>query len=92
MTGTYTKAEKKKLNRNDRDVVNDNRERKEEGLAPFKEGIVEITEQSEVPVVSKQTRVVEEVSVNKDVIERDEKVKNTVRRNEVEVEHLDENE
>ena len=72
--------------------MNDNRERKEEGLAPFREGVVEITEQSEVPVVTKQTRVVEEVSVNKDVTERDEKIKDSVRHNEVEVEHLDKNE
>jgi hypothetical protein len=84
----FYESRKKKLNRNDSDAVN-NRERKEEGLAPFREGVVEITEQSEVPVVNKQTRVVEEVSVNKDVTERDEKIKDSVRLNEVEVERLD---
>ena len=76
------------MSRNDREAANE-RERKEEGLAPFREGVVEITEQSEVPVVNKQTRVVEEVSVNKDVTERDEKIKDSVRRNEIEVGRLD---
>jgi len=83
----FYESRKKKLSRNDHEAVNE-RER-EEGLAPFREGAVEITEQSEVPVVNKQTRVVEEVSVNKDVTERDEKIKDSVRRNEVEVERLD---
>jgi hypothetical protein len=83
----FYESRKKKLSRNDREAVNE--WEREEGLAPFREGMVEITEQSEVPVVNKQTRVVEEVSVNKDVTERDEKIKDSVRRNEIEVERLD---
>jgi sporulation protein YlmC with PRC-barrel domain len=85
----FYESRKKKFSSTDRDAVNDNRERNDEPLAPFHEGVVEITEQSEVPVVNKQTRVVEEVSVNKDVTERDEKIKDSVRRNEIEVERLD---
>lgn len=36
----------------------------------FKEGVIEITEQAEVPVVSKQAQVVEEVSLSREVEER----------------------
>ena len=57
-------------------------------LAPFQEGVIEITEHSEVPVVSKEARVVEEISVNKDVTEHNEKVKDSVRKTEVEIEDL----
>ena len=57
-------------------------------LAPFQEGVFEITEHSEVPVISKEARVVEEISVNKDVTERNEKVKDSVRKTEVEIEDL----
>jgi stress response protein YsnF len=53
---------------------------------PFKDGLIEITEHAEVPVVSKEPRVVEEISINKNVEEHREKVKDTVRRNEVDVE------
>ncbi len=88
----FYESRKKKFSRNEGDVVNNNRESKEEGLAPFREGVVEITEQSEVPVVTKEARIVEEVSVNKDVTERDEKINDSIRRNEVEVERLDKNE
>jgi uncharacterized protein (TIGR02271 family) len=60
----------------------------EADLAGFKEGTVEITETDEEPVVSKQTRVVEEVVVSKAVEERTETVRETARRTEVEVEPL----
>jgi uncharacterized protein (TIGR02271 family) len=50
---------------------------------------IELTETSEVPVVAKEARVVEEVSVNKDVEEREETVRDTVRSTEVDVEKLD---
>ena len=55
----------------------------------FKEGEIELTETAEVPVVSKEARVVEEVSLDKDVNERVETVKDTVRKTEVDVEKLD---
>jgi stress response protein YsnF len=58
----------------------------EADLASFKEGEVELTEHTEIPVVSKKSRVVEEVRVGKDVKERDETVRGTVRKTEVDVE------
>lgn len=51
----------------------------------LQEGEVEITERAEVPVVSKEARVVEEVSLNKEVTEREETVSDTVRKTEVDV-------
>jgi len=57
-------------------------------LEPFKDGVIEITEHAEVPVVSKDARVVEEISINKEVEEHTEKVKDSVRKNEVDVEKL----
>jgi uncharacterized protein (TIGR02271 family) len=54
----------------------------------FKEGSVEIQETAEEPVIEKQARVVGEVDVGKDVSERTETVKDTVRRSEVEVEDV----
>ena len=53
---------------------------------------VEITESAEVPVVEKSARVVEEVLVSKEATERTERVTDTVRRTEVEVEQIDTNE
>ena len=58
-------------------------------LNAFREGAIEVSEKSEVAVVSKQARVVEEVVVNKEVGERTETVTDTVRRTDVEVEQLD---
>ncbi|WP_461488172.1 DUF2382 domain-containing protein [Pontibacter sp. HJ8] len=57
----------------------------------FKEGDIEITERAEVPVVDKEARVVEEVSLNKEVEERDETIRGTVRNTEVDIEKLDPN-
>jgi uncharacterized protein (TIGR02271 family) len=54
----------------------------------FREGAIELTETAEEAVVSKQARVVEEVTVGKDVTERTEAVTDKVRRTEVEVEDL----
>jgi uncharacterized protein (TIGR02271 family) len=51
----------------------------------FKEQTIEITERAEEPVVQKEARVVEEVTIGKDVRERDVTVRDTVRRTEVEV-------
>ena len=45
-----------------------------------------MTEMTEEPVVSKQARVVEEVTLHKEVREREETVRDTVRRSDVEVE------
>ncbi len=55
----------------------------------LKEEQLEVTERAEVPVVSKEARVVEEVSLNKEVTEKQESVKDTVRKTEVDVERTD---
>ena len=55
----------------------------------FTEGTIEITETAEQPVVAKTARVVEEVLVNKDVNERTETVRDTVRRSDVDVERIE---
>jgi uncharacterized protein (TIGR02271 family) len=57
----------------------------------FQERTIEATAMSEQPVVSKQARVVEEVRLNKDVEQRTETVRDTVRRTDVEVEQLGNN-
>jgi len=60
------------------------------GMAPgepaFQERTIEVTETDEVPVVSKQTRVKEEIVVRKDVEVRVRAVSDTVRRTEVDIE------
>ncbi len=65
-----------------------NRPASEADFQAFKEGTVELTETAEEPVVSKQARVVEEVVVGKDVTERTEKIRDSVRRTDVEVEEI----
>jgi len=65
-----------------------NRPASEADLQAFKEGAVELTETAEEAVVSKQARVVEEVVVGKDVTERTETIKDSVRRTDVEVEEV----
>lgn len=57
--------------------------------ALFREQTVEMTETAEEAVVGKEARVVEEVLVRKDVGERVETVRDTVRHTEVEVERTD---
>jgi uncharacterized protein (TIGR02271 family) len=57
-------------------------------LNAFGEGQIELTERAEVPVVSKTAQVVEEISVGKDVTERQEVIRDTVRNTEVDVENL----
>jgi len=54
----------------------------------FREGTIELTEHAEVPVVSKDVRVVEEVRLEKEVEERQEVVRDTLRSTDVEVENL----
>ncbi len=51
----------------------------------FREGTMEFTETTEEPVVAKSARVIEEVVIDKQVEERTEKVKDTVKRTEVDV-------
>jgi len=59
--------------------------------ADLREQEVEMRERAEVPVVNKEARVVEEVSLNKDVTERDETIRDTVRDTEVDIDKLDRN-
>ncbi len=61
----------------------------EEDLKNFDEGQIEVIERAEVPVVSKEARVVEEVTIGKDVKERKETVSDTVRKTEVDIENID---
>ncbi len=58
-------------------------------LSAFKEGTIEVTATSEVPVVSKESRVVEEVVVGKTATDRTQTVQDTVRRTDVDVENLE---
>ncbi len=54
----------------------------------FKEGDFEVREHNEVPVVNKDARVVEEVKLDKEVSEREETVRGSVRNTEVDTENL----
>ena len=58
------------------------------GTGDFTDKVVEMTEMSEEAVVSKTARVVEEVNLRKDVTDRVETVKDTLRRDEVEIEKV----
>ena len=57
-------------------------------VATFTDKIIEMTETHEEPVISKTARVTEEVSLHKEVSDRVEKVRDTVRRDEVEIEQV----
>ncbi len=61
-------------------------------LTSFQEGEIEMIERSEVPRVSKETRVVEEITLGKEVEEREETISDTVRRTEVDIENLSKDE
>lgn len=52
---------------------------------------IEEREYDEVPVVNKEARVVEEISLGKDVNEREETVRDTVRNTEVDIDRLQDN-
>jgi uncharacterized protein (TIGR02271 family) len=60
------------------------------GADAFTEKAVELSETREEPVVSKTARVVEEVALGKDVRERTPRVGDTVRREEADIERVDE--
>lgn len=65
-----------------------NRPATEADFNTFKEGQIEITESAERAVVGKEARVVEEISLGKEVTEREEVVRDTVRKTEVDVEQI----
>jgi uncharacterized protein (TIGR02271 family) len=58
------------------------------GATDFADKVVEMTETSEEAVVSKTAHVVEEVNLRKEVTDRVETVKDTLRRDEVEIEKV----
>ncbi|RPI29109.1 MAG: DUF2382 domain-containing protein [Chloroflexota bacterium] len=64
------------------------REVSPEDIDAFKEGTIEMTEKREEVVTDKTAHVVEEVEIHKDVDERTETVRDTVRRTDVEVENV----
>lgn len=57
-------------------------------LRSFEQGSFEVTERAEEAVISKQARIVEEVVVSKQVAERTEAIRDTLRRTDVEVESI----
>ncbi len=63
-----------------------NKPASEADMSAFKEGSTELREKAEEVVVSKSARVVEEVRVGKEVSERKQRVRETARRTDVEVE------
>lgn len=65
-----------------------NRAATEADFNTFKEGEVTMTESAERAVVQKEARVVEEINLRKEVSERDEVVRDTVRKTEVDVEQI----
>jgi uncharacterized protein (TIGR02271 family) len=66
-----------------------NRAATEADLRAGQRETIEVKEYAEEPVVSKESRVVEEVRIGKNATERTETLKDTVRRTEVEVENLE---
>jgi uncharacterized protein (TIGR02271 family) len=65
-----------------------NRPATEADFNAFKEGEISVTESAERAVVAKEARVVGEVSIGKEVTEREETVRDTVRSTDVQVEQL----
>lgn len=65
-----------------------NRAATESDLNAFREESIEVRETQEEAVIAKDARVVEEIHVRKDVDQHVERVQDTVRRTEVEVEQL----
>jgi stress response protein YsnF len=68
-----------------------NRPASEADLKNFKEGEMEIREKAEVPIVNKEARVVEEIKLGKEVNERTETIRDTVRKSDVDIEKINPN-
>jgi uncharacterized protein (TIGR02271 family) len=69
-----------------------NRQANEADFNAFQEGTIEMREHKEIPVVGKEAWVKEEISLNKEVEETEETIRDTVRSTEVEVENLSDEE
>ncbi|MFD2247780.1 YsnF/AvaK domain-containing protein [Pontibacter ruber] len=65
-----------------------NRPATEKDITNFKEGEIEIVEHAEIPVVNKEARVVEEIDLTRETTEHDETVRDTVRRQDVDIKDL----
>ncbi|AHM63588.1 hypothetical protein D770_26725 [Flammeovirgaceae bacterium 311] len=65
-----------------------NRPANDADMNAFKDTTIEAREHAEVPIVNKQARVVEEVNVHKEVSEHDEAIRDTVRKQEVDVDKI----
>ncbi|GEM_PF-3115939 len=61
----------------------------EEAEQAFQEGAIELSESREVPHVSKEARITQEVHLHKEAGERKETVRDTVRRSDIELERKD---
>ncbi|MBC3541133.1 DUF2382 domain-containing protein [Rufibacter sediminis] len=64
----------------------------EADFASFQEGIIELKEYAEVPIISKEAYVVEEITLGKEVEIREEVVRDTVRKTEIQIDDLKEEE
>jgi len=60
----------------------------EREMAEMRNGTIEVVERAEIPMVTKEARVVEEVLVTKDTTQRSETVRDTVKHTEVFVQQL----
>lgn len=72
--------------KNERVYIKRNPVNKVVGDAAFQDQTIEMTQTKEVPVVDKTTRVVEEISLGKDVDVNEEKITDTVRETKVDIE------
>jgi stress response protein YsnF len=77
------RSEKITVSRNDV-----NRPATEEELKNLKEGTIEVSAHKEVPVVSKDARVVEEINVEKSTEEHEEIIRDSVKKTQVETEDV----
>lgn len=57
----------------------------EADMKTFREGVIEATEKEEIPVVKKEARVVEDVKLKKEVREREQTIRGSVRKQDVDV-------
>lgn len=58
---------------------------RENNFQPFQAGELELTESKEVPIINKEARVVEEINIQKEVEEKNETVRETLRATDIQV-------
>lgn len=59
-------------------------------LPAFEEGTLEVMERAEIAVMTKRPRVIEELVISRDIVERRERIHSTVRQLDVDVEEITE--